>query len=252
MCNVRSCMRSKPRMKPRTNNLPLEIALDGPSASGKSTVGAMLAERWDCDFLDTGMMYRAVTSMAIDNEIDIQDAGALGRLATSTDFAVSVRDDRNWRLMANGCDITDELYSDEVNSNVSIVSAFSEVRKALVRKQRLIASERSIVMAGRDIGTVVLVDAPIKIYLDASPATRARRRTQDADGNSQGNDYEEVLRSIQQRDEIDSNRADSPLRPASDAFIIATDNLNLDEVVGKIIDLVSSEQVGLSSGMASR
>ena len=212
----------------------------------------MLAERWDCDFLDTGMMYRAVTRMAIDNEIEIQDAGALGRLATLTDFSVSERDDGSWRLMADGCDITDELYSDDVNSNVSIVSTFSEVRKALVTKQRLIASERSIVMAGRDIGTVVLVDAPIKIYLDASPETRARRRTQDADGNSQDNEYAEVLKSIQQRDEIDSSRADSPLRPASDASVIATDNLNLEEVVEKIINLASNEKVVRISGMANR
>ena len=229
-------------MKSNATHAPCQIALDGPSASGKSTVGALLAKCWDCDFLDTGMMYRAVTRSALQNRLDMQDADVLGQLATSMDFAVYLRSDGRWRLKANGHDITDQLYSDDVNRRVSEVSAVSAVREPLVRKQRTMASENPIVMAGRDIGTVVLVDAPLKIYLDASPVTRAQRRTQDVDGNTQGQDFDEVLRSINRRDEVDSNRAHSPLRPAQDAITISTDGLNPEEVVRKIVELAMNKE----------
>ena len=160
-------------MNSRSNHGPIQIALDGPSASGKSTVGAMLAERWGYDFLDTGMMYRAITLLALQNSISIDDGYALGRLAAATDFAVLHREEFSWRLLANDTDITDDLYTDEINRHVSPISAVTEVRRALVRKQRAIAAKRPIVMAGRDIGTVVLADAPVKIYLEATAKTRA-------------------------------------------------------------------------------
>lgn len=218
---------------------PIQVALDGPSASGKSTVGAMLAERMDCSFLDTGMMYRAVTHLAIENRSTTKNLDALQNIATNTRF--SVRQDQNgiWRLFADGKDITDHLYSEEVNFNVSTVSAVPAVRRALVQQQRNIANAGPIVMAGRDIGTVVLADAPIKIYLTASPTTRADRRTSDSDGNADCQSYHQVLQSIQRRDAIDSNRADSPLRPAEDAIIITTDYLTAEEVVEEILKTAS-------------
>ena len=223
-----------------SNQPPTQIALDGPSASGKSTVGSMLARRLGCDFLDTGMMYRAVTYMALQSSLPVSDNGALGRLAAKTDFSVHQEDGTgSWRLLAGGKDITDELYTAEINRNVSSVSTVSEVRTALVSTQRSIAAEGPIVMAGRDIGTVVLKNAPVKIYLDASSATRAARRTRDTDGNVDGQLYDEVLRSINRRDEIDSNRTDSPLRPADDALIIETDELTPEEVVDTIVDSMS-------------
>ena len=231
-------------MNSRSNHGPIQIALDGPSASGKSTVGAMLAERWGYDFLDTGMMYRAITLLALQNSISIDDGYALGRLAAATDFAVLHREEFSWRLLANDTDITDDLYTDEINRHVSPISAVTEVRRALVRKQRAIAAKRPIVMAGRDIGTVVLADAPVKIYLEATAKTRATRRTRDASGNAEGRHYKEILESIKMRDEIDSNREDSPLRPAGDAFIIATDGLNLDDVVKRIEEIISAAPVG--------
>ena len=224
-------------MNSRAGVAPIQIALDGPSASGKSTVGALLADRWKCEFLDTGMMYRTVTMIAQEQMVHDGDKEELGRIAASTKFEIFKRDDGEWRLKANGKDVTDDLYSDEITRRAANVSAVSEVRKNLVRQQRDLAGNRRIVMAGRDIGTVVLADALIKIYLDASPATRAERRTKDISGNSQEKRYEEVLRSIQERDRIDSSRADSPLRKADDAVYISTDDLTAEEAVDKIIEL---------------
>ena len=220
---------------------PPQIALDGPSASGKSTVGAILAERLRYDFLDTGMMYRAVTYLSTKNRIRPEDFDALRNIAVDTRFSVSQDEYGDWRLCADGLDITDHLYSDEVNFNVSPVSAISAVRRALVQQQRDIASAGPIVMAGRDIGTVVLADAPLKIYLTASAATRAERRTSDSDGNADRQSYEEVLQSIQRRDEIDSSRDDSPLHPADYAIIISTDDLTAEEVVEKILSLIATD-----------
>ncbi len=227
-------------MKSHARHAPDQVALDGPSASGKSTIGSMLADRLECIFLDTGMMYRAVTNLALSREVPLDNPIALGRLASETRFSVNKGEDGSWRLLADSEDITDELYSDEINHHVSSVSAVSAVRRALVRQQRGIASERPIVMAGRDIGTVVLPDAPIKVFLTASAETRAERRTKDASGNAAGQLYEEVLHSIQRRDEIDSNRADSPLRPADDAIIVATDHLTTHEVLDKVLALIGA------------
>lgn len=222
-----------------SNELPKRIALDGPSASGKSTVGAMLADRWNCDFLDTGMMYRAVTYLALHNSFQLDDNFALGKLAANTQFSIRRGRNGSWRLLTNCDDITEQLYTSEINRNVSPVSAVPEVRRALVDQQRAIAAGGPIVMAGRDIGTVVLIDAPVKIYLDASAETRAARRTRDVSGNVDDQSYDAVLRSISRRDQIDSNRADSPLRPAEDAFIIRTDALTPEEVVDRIVELAS-------------
>ena len=230
----------KPIMNSNQNAIPMQIALDGPSASGKSTVGAMLAQRLNCTFLDTGMMYRAITYLAIKNRISTKDLDALRNIVDCTTFSVSQDQNATWRLFADAEDITDQLYSDEVNLHVSPISAVSAVRRSLVRQQRKIATAAPIVMAGRDIGTVVLADAPIKIYLTASAKTRADRRTSDADGNAQRMSYQQVLHSIKRRDEIDSNRADSPLRPAEDATLIPTDDLTAEQVVEKILRIVYS------------
>ncbi|MYA60349.1 MAG: (d)CMP kinase [Chloroflexi bacterium] len=223
------------------NELPKTIALDGTPASGKSTVGAMLADRWNCDFLDTGMMYRAVTYLALRNSFKLDDNDALGNLASNTQFSIRQNSNGSWRLLTNGDDVTDALHTSVINRYVSPVAAMPAVRSSLVAKQRAIAAEGPVVMAGQDIGTVVLKDAPVKIYLDASAETRAARRTRDADGNVDGERFDEVLKSISRRDEIDSNRADSPLRPADDAFIIQTDALTAAEVVERIVELASHD-----------
>ncbi len=222
-----------------SNELPKRIALDGTPASGKSTVGSMLADRWNCVFLDTGMMYRAVTFLALKNSLRLDDHDALGDLASKTQFSVCRDGNGSWRLLTDGNDVTDELHTSEINRCVSPVAAAPAVRRALVKQQRAIAAEESIVMAGQDIGTVVLVDAPVKIYLDASAETRAARRTRDVNGNVDGQRYDEVLHSLRRRAEIDSNRADSPLRPADDAFVVRTDTLTPEEIVEKIVELAA-------------
>ena len=199
----------------------------------------MLADRWECVFLDTGMMYRAVTYLALRRSIPLDDAKALGELAADTRFSTRQDGDGSWKLIVDGEDITGHLQSAEINRHVSPVSAVPAVRRALVAQQRAIAAEGPIVMAGRDIGTIVLADATLKIYLDASAETRAVRRTRDAAGNVDGQRYNEVLQSISQRDEIDSTRSDSPLRPAGDALIIETDALEPSEVVEKIEQMIS-------------
>ena len=190
-----------------SNEFPKQIALDGTPASGKSTVGAMLADRWNCVFLDTGMMYRAVTYLALKNSLPVDAIEALGDLASKTRFSVCKDGNGSWRLLANGDDVTDGLHTSEINRYVSPVAAVPAVRKALVTQQRAIAAERPIVMAGQDIGTVVLVDAPVKIYLDASAETRAARRTRDADGNIDGQRYDEVFAFPQhaRRDRLESH-----------------------------------------------
>ena len=173
--------------------------------------------------------------LAIKNRISTKDLDAVRNIAASTRFSVSKDENDDWRLFADGKDVTAHLYSDQVNFNVSPISAVPTVRRALVRQQRTIASAAPIVMAGQDIGTVVLPDARVKIFLTASAETRARRRTKDAEGNADQRPYQEVLQSIQRRQKIDSTRTDSPLRPANDAIIVATDDLTAEEVVEEIL-----------------
>ena len=221
---------------------PNQIALDGPSASGKTTIGKMLAQILGFRFLDTGLMYRAVTLIALRESVSLDDVDALEGIADSAEFVVTRQGDKDWRLIVNSEDLTDLLHTDRINQSVSQVAATSEVRRALVRRQREIANQGNIVMVGRDIGTIVLSDAPIKIFLHASAETRAKRRTEDDAGNIDGQEYEGVLRSIQRRDEIDSNRADSPLRPAENAAIVDNDGLTPEETVEKILSLMDAEK----------
>ncbi len=227
-----------PSMNVPPKHAPKQIALDGPSASGKTTIGKVLAQILGFRFLDTGLMYRAVTLIAKRESVSLDDVDALEGIADAAEFEVNRQGEKDWRLIVDGEDLTDLLHSEQVNQSVSQISAISEVRRALVLRQREIADQGPIVMAGRDIGTVVLIDAPVKIFLHASAETRAKRRTEDDDGNIDGQEYEDVLSSIQRRDEIDSNRADSPLRPAEDAMIVDNGDLTPEETVEKILSLI--------------
>jgi cytidylate kinase len=219
--------------------LPLRIAVDGSAASGKSTVGRRLAERLGYVFLDTGVMYRAVTWAALDRGIDLNDEAALGNLARTLGIEVSLGSDgQETRIALDGADVTDRLRSQAVEDSVSIVSRVAGVRDALVARQREIAARQPIVMAGRDIGTVVLPEADLKVYLDASIEERARRRYADFLASGHEVSEEIVLEDIRRRDRIDSEREVSPLKPADDAVIIGTDGLTLDEVMAKVIALV--------------
>lgn len=222
--------------------LPRAIAVDGSAASGKSTIGRRLAATLGYRFLDTGVMYRAVTWAALDAGIDVDDLDALASLARDIEVSVSLAEpggpDRE-HVLVNGREVTDLLRSDAVEANVSLVSRVAGVREALVRKQRDIASRHEIVMAGRDIGTVVLPDAALKIYLDASLEERSRRRHEEFGGSRRGVTAATVMDDIRRRDQIDSQREVSPLKPADDAVVIETDGRSVDDVLSQVVDLAT-------------
>lgn len=220
-----------------SHHAPERVALDGPSASGKSTIGSSLASKWGHLFLDTGLMYRAVTFRALQQSIDLDDIDSLSELASNLKWDIAPDSSNSWRLIVDDDDVTDDLHIASVNQSVSKVSAVLAVRQAMVTQQRLISKRAPIVMAGRDIGTVVMPDAPLKIYLTASDQTRATRRYKDFHARGDKVDYVEVLRDIRRRDNIDSTRQHSPLRPAQDAIILSTDDLNAEEVITRILDL---------------
>ncbi len=188
-------------------------------------------------------MYRAVTLAAFQRGVDVEDGDELTRLAESIDIDISLPragGTGTSRVAVNGRDVTDGLRSPDVEDRVSLVSRVPGVRAALVKKQRQIAGGQPIVMAGRDIGTVVLPDADLKIYLDASLEERARRRHGEFARSGQGTTPEEVIRDIRRRDQIDTERSVSPLRPASDAVTIETDGMTVDEVMRRVISLVEN------------
>lgn len=213
---------------------PSIIAIDGPVAAGKSTVGRLLAQRLGYRFIDTGAMYRALTWRAIRLNVDLDDEEALSQLAEGTriEFALSEK------VLADGQDVTKWIHSSEVEAGVSIVSKVAGVRTVLVKQQQELAQGGKIVMAGRDIGTTVLPHAEVKVYLDATLEERARRRYLELIERGDAADYRSVLADLRRRDEIDSERAISPLQPAPDARIIDTDGRNAEQVLSEILAIV--------------
>jgi cytidylate kinase len=217
------------------------IAIDGTAASGKSTVAVFVAERLGYLYFDTGVMYRAVTLAALRNGVPIEDEAGVTTLAETVLIDVkppTVDDGRKFTVYLDGEDVTWEIRSPEVDANVSPVAAYPGVRQALTAQQRRIALAGRVVMVGRDIGTVVLPEADLKIYVDASAEERARRRLKDARALGQDLTYEQVLASVRRRDEIDSGRSCAPLRPADDAVIINTDGLSIEQVLARVETLL--------------
>lgn len=228
---------------PRRPHLPkpLTIAIDGTVASGKSTIGGLLAECLWYTYLDTGAMYRTVTWVALQQGIDIADEEAISALAESVEINITlptVDDGRQYTVYANGQDVTWQIRCPEVDANVSPVSAYPGVRMALTDQQRRMGRQGRIVMVGRDIGTVVLPEADLKIYLDATVEERARRRYWEILERGEEAYYGEVLASMRRRDKIDSEREAAPLRPADDAIIIDTTGLSIAEVLAKVEELI--------------
>ncbi|MDY6847056.1 MAG: (d)CMP kinase [Chloroflexota bacterium] len=223
--------------------LPKTIAIDGPAGSGKSTLGSLLSKDLGYLYLDTGVMYRAVTLAVINAGLDMADETAIGNLAQEVCIDIrppSVEDGRDVDVLLNGEDVTWKIRQDAVNDKVSPVSTFRAVRDAMTGQQRRIAQENNVVMVGRDIGTVVLPDADLKIYLDASVKVRAHRRYQEMLERGEVPDFKAVLLSLKNRDKIDSNREIAPLKPAEDAFIIDSDCLDIPQVFEKAKELVLS------------
>jgi cytidylate kinase len=227
------------------------VAIDGPAASGKTTTAKLAAERLGFFHLDTGAMYRAVTWKALAAGVDLHDWDALGRLAAATRLEVrEIEGGARYRI--DGEDVTDRLRDPSVSRAVSFVARVPAVRRVLVGIQREIAGQRSVVVEGRDIGTVVFPDARVKVFLIASLAERARRRREElaAKGIVQG--IEETAAEIRARDEIDSERADSPLVPAPDAVELDTTGLAIPEQVEAVIKLVRRAQAAGWGGMKDR
>lgn len=224
-------------------SIPKIIAIDGPAASGKSTLGEKLAERLGYFCFDTGIMYRAVTWAALQTFHSVSDEASVSELANRINIDVrtpTILDGRKADVLLDGKDVTWEIRSPEVEENVSQVSAYPGVRKAMTALQRRIGQRGEIVMVGRDIGTVVLPEAGLKIYLDASVEERARRRFEEQrERGDQDTSYQEILVSMKRRDQIDSTRSIAPLRPADDAIILSTDKLSIDEVLQQVIALLS-------------
>lgn len=223
---------------------PSTIALDGPAASGKTTVGELLARRLGYLLFDTGVMYRAATLVALRRGIPIDDEAAVTELSQSLVIDVqpaAVEDGRLYTVLADGVDVTYDIKSPEVDAFVSPVSAYPGVREAMTRQQRRIGARGRVVMVGRDIGTVVLPQADLKIYLDATPQERARRRQKDRIARGEASDFEEVLAAVLRRDQIDSGREYAPLRAAEDAVIIDSTDLTVAQVMERIEALLDQD-----------
>ncbi len=224
--------------------LPRVIAIDGPAGAGKSTVASALARRLGYLYFDTGVLYRAVTLAALRRGIALDDHDAIAHLARGIHIDVEpprVEDGRTLTVLLDDEDVTWAIRQPEVDRNVSAVSAQPAVRRALLQRQRAIAAGGGIIMAGRDIGTVVLPDADLKIYLEATPEERARRRVAEERARGQDRPFAEVLADIARRDDIDSHRALSPLRPADDAVIVDTEGLDIDGVLAAIDRLLARD-----------
>lgn len=218
--------------------IPNIIAIDGPAASGKTTLGLRIARHLGYLFFDTGVMYRAITWVAIQKKVDLNAEDDITQLAETTELDIhppSQADGRTTDVLADGKDITWEIRQRIVEAHVSQVSAYPGVRRALGQQQRRIGQRGQVVMVGRDIGTVILPEAELKIYLDASVGERARRRYQELVERGEAADYEQILAAMRRRDQIDSTRDVAPLRPAKDSIILDSDQLDADQVFEQVM-----------------
>jgi len=219
------------------------IAIDGPAGAGKSTIARHLARHFGLLNLETGAMYRAIALKALRQELALDDAAALEKLASETAIVLEPGDAEN-RVLLDGEDVTGLIRNPTVTDAASRVSTFPGVRAWMVRRQQQLGAEGGVVMEGRDIGTVVFPHAPVKIFLDAAPEVRGQRRYEQATQQpqapspaTQGSDHktsprqEEILRDLHVRDERDRNRTDSPLRPAPDAVLLDSTNMTLQQVL---------------------
>jgi cytidylate kinase len=219
------------------NLKPQLIAIDGPVAVGKSSVGSLLARRLGYVFFDTGMIYRAFTWKVLESGISIEDEQKIYQLANTTKFDFVPLQRCYLSPFIDDEDVSSKLLRPEVEAQVSLISKIVWVRQTLIKEQRRLAQRGKLVMAGRDIGTVVLPWAELKIFLTASTEERARRRYKELLERGENSSLEIVLSDLKKRDEMDINRTISPLKPAEDATIMDTENFTLEQVVDKIYAL---------------
>jgi cytidylate kinase len=212
------------------------VAIDGPAGSGKTTVARALARRLGILYLDTGAMYRAVALAALKRGVPVDDEAAIVRLARG--YPIRVEHDHGspegFRIFGDGAEIGTALYGNEVSTVVSTVAAYPDVRRLMVERQRAIASEGPVVMAGRDIGTVVLPEAPVKIFLTASLEARVARRLAELAERGTAVEPGELRAQMAERDKLDENRPVAPLRPAADALLVDSTELSVEQVVERI------------------
>ena len=216
---------------------PQLIAIDGPVAVGKSSVGSLLAKRLGYIFFDTGMVYRAFTWKVLKSDISPGDEQKLCQLANTTEFDFVPLKEGNLSLLIDGEDVSSKLLCPEIEQQVPLIAKVAGVRQAMVSEQRRLAQRGKVVMAGRDISTVVLPWAELKIFLTASTEERAKRRYKELLKRGQNSSLQAALADLKKRDEMDIHRPISPLKPAEDAIIIDTENLTLEQVVDKIYTL---------------
>ncbi|MCL4416880.1 MAG: (d)CMP kinase [Actinobacteria bacterium] len=220
------------------------IAIDGPAGSGKSTIAISLAKIFGFIYIDTGAMYRAAAWKALKENTDFSDEEALLKITEKLKMEIQpdLEHPVGYRVFVDGTEITGELTSPEVSLKVSLLAKVSPIRRILVGQQRRMAESGGVVMTGRDIGTVVLSDAPVKVFLTASAEERARRRFLQMEDEGRAVDPALAKESVKVRDKIDSSREDSPLKPAEDAVIIDTTSMTIDEVANKILEIIGSRR----------
>ncbi len=215
----------------------IAVAIDGPAAAGKSTVAKIISEKLSYIYIDTGAMYRALTLKALNNNLDLKDESKIEEILLHTTIELNQKDNKQIVLL-DGENVTEEIRNQEVTNNVSYIAKISAVREQMVLRQQKLAEHRGVVMDGRDIGTHVLPDAEVKIFLIASVEERAIRRYEENKRRGILTDLEELKEDIKRRDEMDMNRKVSPLIKASDAVEVDTTSLTIDEVVQAILNVV--------------
>ncbi len=219
----------------------LIITIDGPAASGKSTVARLLAHKLDASFLDTGAMYRAVTLASMRAGVDLSDEQKLLDITQTCEFQFSVKAGK-MTVRIDNTDVTEQIRNPEVTANARYIAAAPRVREELVQMQRRFAADRhKIVTEGRDQGTVAFDDADIKFYLTADPAERARRRQAELQGESGAGNLQQIQKAIEERDKSDESRAVGPLKPAEDAIVVETTNMSIEQVVEKLTGYVKEK-----------
>ena len=219
------------------NTHKIAVAVDGPAGAGKSSISKIVAKKLGYLYIDTGAMYRSVTWAVLHNHIDVNNQKAVEALLPDLDLTMEASDD-SCKVFIAGQDVTDFIRTPQVNNAVSIVASYKGVRQYLVERQRLIAEAGGVILDGRDIGSVVLPNAELKIYLTASVEARAMRRYLEVKGTVNEQTLEDIKDSVMQRDDMDKNRKESPLIQVEDAVLVDSSEMTFDETVEHILHLV--------------
>ncbi len=219
------------------NTHKIAVAVDGPAGAGKSSISKIVAKKLGYLYIDTGAMYRSVTWAVLHNHIDVNNQKAVEALLPELDLTMEASDD-SCKVFIAGQDVTDFIRTPQVNNAVSIVASYKGVRQYLVERQRLMAEAGGVILDGRDIGSVVLPNADLKIYLTASVEARAMRRYLEVKGTVNEQTLEDIKDSVMQRDDMDKNRKESPLIQVEDAVLVDSSEMTFDETVERILHLV--------------